>query len=142
FSAERLKSVIRTSESGWFAFLKTTDTYDADRVQGDRELLRAFYAKSGYADARVTAAVATYDPASKGIVLSFAIDKGSRYRLGVVDIESHVAAVDAAALRGTLRIAAGDIYNGEAVDKSAEELALALGKGGHRFVSVRPQLRR
>ncbi|HEY1363088.1 MAG TPA: outer membrane protein assembly factor BamA, partial [Xanthobacteraceae bacterium] len=142
FSGQRLKAVIKTSESGWFAFLKTTDTYDADRVQADRELLRRFYARNGYADARVTSAVASYDPALKGIVLSFAVDEGRRYRFGAVDVVSHVAALDAAPLRASLRVAPGDVFDGEAVEKTAEELAVAIGKRGHRFVSVRPRLRR
>ena len=33
FSDQRLKGVIKTSESGWLAFLKTTDVYDADRLE-------------------------------------------------------------------------------------------------------------
>src|SRR5262249_20739939 len=39
YTEQRLKAVINTSESGWFAFLKTNDVYDRDRVDADRELL-------------------------------------------------------------------------------------------------------
>src|SRR5215470_10708885 len=81
FAGSRLKAMIKTSESGWFAFLKTSDTYDPDRVQADRELIRRFYAKNGFADARVVSAVGSYDPAQKGITLSFTIEEGERYRL-------------------------------------------------------------
>ena len=52
FSASRLQAIITTTRSGWFAFLKTSDVYDPDRVEADRELIRRFYAKNGYADAR------------------------------------------------------------------------------------------
>jgi outer membrane protein insertion porin family len=142
FAGSRLKAMIKTSESGWFAFLKTSDTYDPDRVQADRELIRRFYAKNGFADARVVSAVGSYDPAQKGITLSFTIEEGERYRLGAVDIESHVPAVDASAYRSALRVAAGDAYDGEAVEKAVEQLAIAVGRSGQRFVSVRPHLQR
>ena len=142
FAGSRLKAMIKTSESGWFALLKTSDTYDPDRVQADRELIRRFYAKNGFADARVVSAVGSYDPAQKGITLSFTIEEGERYRLGAVDIESHVPTVDASAYRSSLRVAAGDAYDGEAVEKAVEQLAIAVGRSGQRFVSVRPRLQR
>jgi outer membrane protein insertion porin family len=66
FSDQRLKGVIKTSESGWLAFLKTTDVYDADRLESDRDLLHSFYLKHGYADAQVVAATGAYDAARKG----------------------------------------------------------------------------
>ena len=82
FSDQRLKGVIKTSELGWLAFLKTTDVYDADRLYSDRDLLHAFYLKHGYADAQVVAATGAYDAARKGFEIAFTIDEGDRYRFG------------------------------------------------------------
>ena len=142
FSASRLKAIITTTESGWFAFLKTSDVYDPDRVEADRELIRRFYAKNGYADARVTSAVGTYDAAEKGIVLSFALAEGERYRLGAIDVASHVPALDATPLKGLVQIGSGDVYDGEAVEKAVNDLVLAAGKRGHPFVTVRAHTHR
>ena len=93
YSDNRLKAVISTSESGWFAFLKTSDIYDPDRVAADAELIRKFYGKNGFADARVISAAGSYDPALAGIVLRFTIEEGDRYVVHAVDVESHVAAL-------------------------------------------------
>src|SRR5262249_54134588 len=142
FAASRLKATITTSESGWFALPKPSDTYDADRVQADRELIRRFYAKNGFADARVISAVASYDPAQKGITLGFSIEEGERYRLGAVAIESHIPALDASAYRSALRVAAGDAYDGEAGGKAGEQLTIAGGRSGQRLGFVRPGLQR
>src|SRR6266516_6239289 len=68
FGRARLKEVIKTSESGWFSFLKSTDIYDPDRIEADRDLLRRFYLSKGYADVRITSAVAEYDPARTGFI--------------------------------------------------------------------------
>ena len=43
YSGGRLKDVIKTTESDWLSFLQTTDIYDPDRVEADRDLLRRFY---------------------------------------------------------------------------------------------------
>src|ERR1700690_489570 len=53
FSSGRLKDVIKTSESNWLSFLQTTDIYDPDRVEADRDLLRRLYLKHGYTDVRI-----------------------------------------------------------------------------------------
>jgi outer membrane protein insertion porin family len=45
-------------------------------------------------------------------------------------------------LRGTLRLASGEVYDGEAVEKTIDDVAIAVGKRGHPFVSVRPRLTR
>jgi outer membrane protein insertion porin family len=142
FSDRWLKSVIKTSESGWFAFLKTTDVYDTDRIESDRELLHTFYLKNGFADAQVVAATGAYDPALKSFIVTFTVDEGERYQLGAVDIQSHVGEVDVAALRAELKMATGEVYNADAVDKSVEAMATALGKQGFPFVTVRPHAQR
>jgi outer membrane protein insertion porin family len=142
FSDQRLKGVIKTSESGWLAFLKTTDVYDADRLETDRELLHSFYLKHGYADAQVVAATGAYDAARKGFVIAFTIDEGDRYRFGTIDIKSNVGAVDVAALRTALAMTSGDTYDATTVDKSVDALALAVNGQGFPFATVRPQAQR
>src|ERR687887_1897921 len=62
FSSRRLRDVIKTAETGILSFLKSNDLYDRDRIEADRELLRRFYLKNGYADIRIVSSVAEYDP--------------------------------------------------------------------------------
>ena len=67
FSAGRLKRVIKTTETNWLSFLQTTDIYDPDRVEADRDLLRRFYLAHGYADVRIVSALGEYDPDEEGL---------------------------------------------------------------------------
>src|ERR1700748_1758690 len=82
FSSGRLKDVIKTSVSGWFSFLQTTDIYDSERVEADRDLRRRFYLKNGYADVRIVSAVGEYDPSKKGFIVTFTIDGGAQHQVG------------------------------------------------------------
>jgi outer membrane protein insertion porin family len=45
-------------------------------------------------------------------------------------------------LKGSLKIGSGEVYNGAAVEKAANDIAIAAGKGGYPFASVRPRLNR
>ncbi|HWX72581.1 MAG TPA: POTRA domain-containing protein, partial [Xanthobacteraceae bacterium] len=112
YSDYRLRDVIKTSESNWLSFLQTTDVYDADRIEADRDLIRRYYLSHGYADVQVVSATGEYDPSRKGFIITFTIEEGSLYHFGVVDVQSNIRAVDPQTLRSVLRTRAGEIYNG------------------------------
>jgi outer membrane protein insertion porin family len=138
YSAYRLKEVIKTAQTGLLAFLQTTDIYDPDRIEADRELLRRFYLKHGFVDVRVVSAVGEYDPNLRGFVVTFTIEEGDQYRVGAVDVVSNVRPLDPALLRPRLRSYPGDVYNAEAVEKTIEDMTIEAAKHGFAFVTVRP----
>jgi len=139
YSSWRLRDVIKTGQSNILSFLKNNDLYDPDRIEADRELLRRWYLKNGYADVRIVSAVAEFDPRRNGFVLTFTIEEGDRYTFGSVDIQSSVRDVDVGALRSKLRFSAGSVYNAEAIEKSTEEMTIEVTKRGYAFAQVRPR---
>ena len=139
FSNGRLKDVIKISESNWLSFLQSSDIYDPDRVEADRDLLRRFYLKHGYADVRIVSALGEYDPAKKGFIVTFTIDEGSLYHVGTIDVISNVHSIDPATLRGNLKMSAGSVYNADLVEKSIEAMTIEAAKRGYAFANVRPR---
>ncbi|MFL5003319.1 MAG: outer membrane protein assembly factor BamA, partial [Xanthobacteraceae bacterium] len=139
FSDRRLKDVIKTAETGILSFLKNNDLYDRDRIEADRELLRRFYLKNGFADVRIVSSIAEYDPDRRGFVVTFSIDEGDVYRFGAVDILSNVHDVDPGALRARLRMRSGAVYNAEQVEKTVEDMTVEMSKRGYAFAQVRPR---
>src|SRR5664280_884229 len=139
FSSGRLEDVIKTPESNCLSFLQTTDIYDPDRIEADRDLLRRFYLKHGFADVRIVSAVGEYDPAKKGFIVTFTIDEGAQYHVGTVNVVSNVRAISPASLRDSLKIGAGNVYNADLVEKSVEAMTIEAAKHGYAFASVRPR---
>jgi outer membrane protein insertion porin family len=140
FGDRRLKDEIKTSETlPVINFLQSADIYDPDRIEADRDLLRRFYLKKGFADVRVVSAVAVYDPQQKGFIVTFTVEEGERYRFGKVEIQSNVATVNANSLYPRLRTSSGDIYNAEAVEKSVESMSIEIARRGYPFSVVRPR---
>jgi outer membrane protein insertion porin family len=140
YSAFRLRQVIRSGVSNPLSFLMNNDIYDPDRVEADREILRAFYLTHGYFDVRIISGVATYQPDRKGFVIVFTLDEGALYRFGTVDIKSSIPAADVAPLRSVLRTAGGDVFNVEAIQQSTERLSMEIARRGDAFATVRPRL--
>ncbi len=139
FSDGQLRDIISTTQTGWFDFLKGTSIYDPDRMSLDRELVRQYYLKNGYADATVTASNAELDPDGTGFIITFAIEEGEPYNFGAVSIDSSLAEVLAETYRGELLTDEGDVYNASLIDKSTEKLTLAIAESGYAFARVRPR---
>ncbi len=139
FTDQQLRDIISTTQVGWFDFLKGTSVYDPDRLNLDRELLRQYYLKNGYADARITAANAELDRDGSGFFITFAIEEGELYKFGAVDIETSFTDLSTGALRSSILTDPGDIYDGSRIDKSVERLTLAVAGQGYAFARVRPR---
>ncbi len=142
FSSGRLRDVVKTRESGMLGWLRTTDTYDPERLQADQELIRRHYMKNGYADMRVVSATADLDRERNVFFVSFTVDEGSQYTFGGIDVQSSLANIDAGALKSSVGTREGNVYSAEDVEKTMEALTLAAARAGYPFVQVRPRAQR
>lgn len=139
YSSYRLRDVIKTRESNLLSFLGGADVYDPDRVEADRDLIRRFYLKNGYADVQVVAALTEYDPDKKGFLVTFKIEEGQQYRVASVNYVSSIPNFDANVLRRYSRVSVGGTYNAEALEKSIEEMQIDASRRGYAFAVVRPR---
>lgn len=139
YSSYRLRDVIKTRESNLLSFLGGADVYDPDRVEADRDLIRRFYLKNGYADVQVIAALTEYDPEKKGFLVTFKIEEGQQYRVAQVNYVSSIPSFDANVLRSYSRVSVGGTYNAEALEKSIEEMQIEASRRGYAFAVVRPR---
>ncbi|MBR0775804.1 outer membrane protein assembly factor BamA [Bradyrhizobium diazoefficiens] len=138
FSSYRLRDVIKTHESNLLSFLGSNDVYDPDRVEADRDLIRRFYLKNGFADVQVVAALTEYDPEKKGFLVTFKIEEGQQYRVGSVDFRTSIPNFDPTTMRAYSRVNVGSLYNVESVEKSVEEMQIEASRRGYAFAVVRP----
>ena len=142
FSDRALREVVQTTETRWYQFLTSDDTYDPDRLTFDRELLRRHYLKNGYADFRVVSAVAELSPDQKDFFITFTIEEGPRYTFNNLTIKSKIADIKPEAVKKFIEIEKGDWYNSEMVDKTVVLLSNAVGDFGFAFVDIRPNVKR
>ncbi|OIQ90917.1 outer membrane protein assembly factor BamA precursor [mine drainage metagenome] len=135
-----LRETLQTKEERWYRFFSSDDTYDPDRVNYDRELLRRFYLKNGYADFRVVSSVAELTPDRKKFFLTFTLEEGERYKVGSIKVKSDIPDLKTAILEKEVTFEKGDWYNADAVEKTVQALTDAAGNKGYAFVDVRPEL--
>src|SRR6202012_6162839 len=139
YSSTSLTEVHKTHEANLLSFLGGNDVYDPDRVEADRDLIRRFYLKNGFADVQVVAALTEYDPDRKGFMVTFKIEEGQQYRVGQGELQSSIPNLDTASLRSFSRVSVGSLYNVEALEKSVEEMQIEASRRGFAFAVVRPR---
>lgn len=139
FTDGQLREVIQTTESRWWRFLTTDDSYDPDRITYDRELLRRFYLSEGYAEFRVLSAVAELAPERDGFYVTYTLEEGERYKFGKIEIATQLKNLNPEELRPYLAMKEGDWYNADLVEKSINQITDAVGNRGFAFVDVRPR---
>ena len=139
YSGYRLRDVIKTRESNLLSFLGGNDVYDPDRIEADRDLIRRYYLKHGFADVQVVAALTEYDPQKKGFLVTFKIEEGQQYRVASVNFQSSIPSLDGKALASYSYVNVGSLYNAEALEKSVEQMQIEASRRGYAFAIVKPR---
>ncbi|WP_159348495.1 outer membrane protein assembly factor BamA [Roseomonas harenae] len=140
YSDSRLKEIVSTREAAWYRPFSSSDTYEPERLNFDRELLRRFYLRQGYADVNITGGTAELSPDRSGFFVTYTVDEGRRYRIGKVETTSSLRNVTAAQLQNRVDVSAGDWYDGDAVERTAETLSDRANQLGAPFVEVTPRI--
>jgi len=142
FKDSDLREVIRTRETRWYRFLSSDDTYDPDRMTFDRELLRRYYLKNGYADFQVLSAQAELTADRSQFFITFTVEEGPRYKFGEITLKANLRDLKVDDVKDKLQISTGDWYDATVVDGAVESLTTAAGNLGYAFTSVRPKVNR
>ena len=140
YSSNELQDVLMSKESRWYRIFSSSENYDAEKTNYDKELLRRFYLKRGYADFRVVSAVAELSPDKKSFMITFVVDEGKKYNVSNVDIISEISDVNADDYRDYIEVEEDETYNSDAIDKTVTQLTDELGKKGYAFVDVTPEI--
>lgn len=142
YSDRELIDEISTKESKWWKFLSSSDSYDSDRIEFDREKLRRFYGSNGYADFTVISSVAQISPQKDEFFITYLLEEGIQYRVGEVNIINHVEKFDSSILNKEITLKKGKIYNSEQVEKTVDRMVEIMSEKSYAFAHVEPVLKR
>ncbi len=142
FSESKLGDVIASREQAWWRFLSTSDSYDPDRVNYDKEQLRKFYLSKGYADVDITGATAELTPDRSAFFITYTINEGERYLVSKAGLNVTLKGVTAESLTSLLPLDEGDWYDGDAIDRATQAIGEELQGRGFPFVEVKPRVQR
>lgn len=142
FSDRRLRRVLESKQAGIFRALIRSDTFVADRIAFDRQVLRDFYLARGYVDAQVLSATSELSPERDAYFLTFRVQEGQQFSFDNVVVSSDLAEIDTDVYQEQVKIKEGQTYSPAAVDRSIERLELLATQQGLNFIRVTPRITR
>ena len=142
FSDRRLRQVLETKQAGFLRQLIQRDTFVAERLELDKQLLRDFYLSRGYADVEVLDATSDVSRERDAFFVTFTVREGQKFSVGAIDTISEVEGVDAAEFAEVQRIRSGETYTPALIENNITRMEnLALRKGLN-FVRIDPRVTR
>ena len=138
FSDRTLRDEILSREHAWWRFMAQFDTYDADRIQYDGQMLRQFYLRNGYVDFAVTNTAGTFTPDRQYYSVTFTVDEGDKYDFGTLTIDNPFPDVPTDELMDEIVMQTGDTYNVDTVEETMSALRSAIADYGYAFIQVEP----
>ncbi|WP_434612258.1 outer membrane protein assembly factor BamA [Tabrizicola sp. M-4] len=142
FSDRRLRQVLETKQAGLLRQIIQRDTFVAERLELDKQLLRDFYLARGYADVQVLGATSDVARERDAFFVTITIREGQQFRIGDVSTVSEIEGLDAAEFEAVQRIRPGEVWSPALIDNNIARMEnLALRKG-LTFVRVDPRITR
>lgn len=142
FSSYRLRQVIDTKQAGLFRWLVQRDTFVAERIALDRQLLTDFYRSRGYIDFEILSVTSEIARERDRFFLTFNIREGMQFRFGQISVISEVEGIDAADYQAVLRLRPGTIYAPEVLDQNIARIEQLASQRGLRFIRAEPRFTR
>jgi outer membrane protein insertion porin family len=142
FSDRRLRQILETKQAGLLRQVIQKDTYVAERLDLDKQLLRDFYLSRGYVDFQVVDASAELSRERDGTFVTFNIREGQSFNVGKISTTSAVEGVDAAEFEAVQKLRPGVTYSPAIIENNIARMEnLALRKGLN-FLKIEPKITR
>lgn len=142
YSDRRLRRVLETKQAGLLRAFIRRDTFVADRIEFDKQVLRDFYNSRGYVDFRTTSVNAELTRERDGYFLTFNIYEGQQFRFGEITTTTELSEVDPDEFQEALRVRPGVVYSPTVVENSIARLERLAIRKGLDFIRVEPRITR
>lgn len=138
FRDRRLKRVITSKEKSILRILTSSDRYDPDRLEFDKELLKIFYRNKGYLDFEIISDQVESD-ANGNFQVTFNVMEGVQYVFGTIEVVSELD-YPTPAFEKEILTKAGELCSEKKILDTIEKMTDSLGDLGFAFVSINPQI--
>lgn len=142
YSDRRLRRVLESTQAGLLRQIIQRDTFIAERIALDRQLLTDFYQDRGYVDFQILSVTPELSRDRGAYFVTFNIREGQTFDLGRVTTVSEVPGVNAAQYQDVIRIRTGETYSPRIIDNTIGRMEALATQQGLRFIRIEPRITR
>ena len=142
FGDSRLRRVLETKQAGLLRVVISRDTFVADRIEFDKQVLTDFYRSRGYVDFQILSTDVTLTRARDAYLITFNVEEGQQFRLGEVSVTSEIAQADPVVFERLVRARRGQVYSPTLLETDIGRIEAEALRRGINFVQVEPRISR
>ncbi|MFT6695432.1 MAG: outer membrane protein insertion porin family [Paracoccaceae bacterium] len=142
FSDRRLRKILSTKQAGILRQLIKSDTFVADRIQFDKQVLRDFYLSRGFIDFQVLSVSSEVARERNGFFLSFRVREGQSFDFGEITASSALSEIDPDEYQNVIKIKSGKTYSPNLLETTITRMETVATKAGLNFIRINPRVTR
>ncbi len=136
FSTNKLKSLMKTKEKTFLRFLSSSDNYDPDKLEYDKQLIAQFYNNNGYPEFKFTSSIAQLKSNTNNFEIILNVNEGDKFNFGELTVESKLKKIDPTYVETILPIKEGNIFDRSLLKDSIEKLKELAQQEGYSFIEI------
>ncbi len=137
---DKLKSLMRTQEGGFFSFIGSDGAYQQDVFDQDVRLLSFLYFNEGYVQVKIDRPQVAVTPDKKSIYITIRIEEGQQFNVGEIDFAGDLL-FDTSELEEGTTLKTGELFVSESLQRDLRTLQAKYGDLGYAFANVIPRTR-
>ena len=139
FSDKEIKKIISTSAKDWLSWLTESGLLKRDLLKQDASRVGAFYQNNGFIEVKV--GEPKIDQHGEWLYVTFTIEEGDRYKVGLVDVTGDLV-FDRDTLLNKIRIGEERYYNRKTLRDDIMKLTNLYASKGFAFAEINPAVKR
>nr|WP_253798687.1 outer membrane protein assembly factor BamA [Rhodovulum sp. P5] len=142
FSERRLRRALSTKQAGLLRRFIRSDTFVADRIEFDKQVLSDFYMSRGYIDFQVLSVTPELTRNRDAYLLTFNIREGQQFKYGNISTVSDLPDIDPAEFQDVIQIRGGGTYSPLGIESTIARMERLATRKGLNFVRIDPRVTR
>jgi outer membrane protein insertion porin family len=142
YSDRRLRQVLETKQAGLLRQIIRRDTFIAERLEVDKQMLRDFYMSRGYVDVQILDASGELASERDASFVTVTVREGQQFRIGKVTTVSAVEEVNADEFMAVQKMKSGVIYSPALIENNIARMETLALRKGLNFIKVEPVVTR
>ena len=139
FSTSKLKSIMKTKEKRLLRFLSSSDRYDPDKIEYDKQLITEFYNNNGFPNFTFTSSIAQLSQNTNSFEVIMYVDEGEKYNFGEINVKTKLEKINSDAVLSLISANAGDVFNRSKISESIEIIKELAEGDGYSFIEINPK---
>jgi|TARA_B110000967_G_scaffold210096_1_gene270587 outer membrane protein insertion porin family len=138
FTDTEIRRIMSTKRSSLLKFWSSDNTYDPDRIEYDKELIKSFYNENGFVNFTFTSSLSQLVKNKFEII--FSVSEGEQFNFGNIDVVTKLKKLDADVIKDLLSNNIGKTFNSEVVKEGTDYIKDAAAAFGFTFIEIDPKM--